>query len=71
MEEALKGFLSTEKASERVGIHRSQIRRLLESGKVKGTKVGRDWLVDAESLDHYAATQGWFRARRRKARKTK
>jgi excisionase family DNA binding protein len=69
MEDVLKGFLTTKEAGERVGMHHANVRRLLESGKVKGTKVGRDWVVDAESLDQYAATQGWYRARRRKGKK--
>jgi excisionase family DNA binding protein len=66
MEGGLKGYLTTRQASERSGIHHSHIRRLLEHGKVKGIKLGHDWLVDIESLDQYAATQGWHRARRRK-----
>jgi excisionase family DNA binding protein len=69
--EVFKGFISTKEASERVGIHQDQIRRLLEHGKLKGVKAGRDWFVDTESVDQYAASSGWYKARRRKRRQTK
>jgi excisionase family DNA binding protein len=71
MEEVFKGFISTREAGDRVGMHRSHIRRLLETEKIKGVKIGRDWFVDVESLQQYAATQGWYRARRRKKRTVK
>jgi excisionase family DNA binding protein len=31
------------------GVDESTMRRALASGRVKGTKPGRDWLVDADS----------------------
>jgi excisionase family DNA binding protein len=66
MQEVFKGFISTKEASERSGMHRAHIRRLLETEKIKGVKAGRDWFVDVESLKQYAASSGWHRARRRK-----
>jgi excisionase family DNA binding protein len=71
MEDAFKGLLTTKQAGERVGMHYTNVLRLLEHGKIKGVKVGRDWLVDPESLDHYATTKGWAKARRKKARAVK
>jgi excisionase family DNA binding protein len=71
MDEEIKGLLTTQQAGERVGMHRANVVRLLEYGKIKGYRIGRAWLVDAESLDHYAATQGWAKARRKKARAAK
>jgi excisionase family DNA binding protein len=71
MEEVFKGLTSTKEASERTGLNRSHIRRLLELEKVKGVKAGRDWFVDVESLDQYVAHSGWHKARRRKKRLNK
>jgi excisionase family DNA binding protein len=36
---------STKEAAQRLGLHDSQIRRLLQSGDIKGKKLGRDWVV--------------------------
>jgi excisionase family DNA binding protein len=71
MEEGFKGFLTTKQASERTGMHHANIRRLLEYGRIEGEKVGPIWLVDAESLDWWAANRGWAKARRKKAREAK
>jgi excisionase family DNA binding protein len=71
MQEAFKGFISTKEASERAGMHRAHIRRLLETERIKGIKAGRDWFVNAESLQQYAINSGWHRARRRKKRLNK
>jgi excisionase family DNA binding protein len=56
--EELPGFLSTRQAGERVGMHYSQIRKLLRDGKLKGIKVGHDWVVEVASLEHYIAHSG-------------
>jgi excisionase family DNA binding protein len=53
----IQGYTTTAEASQRVGLSDSQIRRLLESGTVKGVKPGRDWLVEIASLDHYIANR--------------
>ena len=49
----IKGYLTTRQASERSGISQDHIRRLMWSGTLSGLKLGRDWLVEASSLDHY------------------
>ena len=41
---------SVKKAAQRLGISDSQCRRLLETGKIKGKKLGHDWVV--LSLDY-------------------
>jgi excisionase family DNA binding protein len=71
MEEALQGLMTTKQANARVGLTVSQIRRLLEAGKVKGVKIGRDWLVEAGSLDHYVAHCGRPGARGSRSGKVK
>jgi excisionase family DNA binding protein len=68
MEALLEGFTSIKVAATWAGVDESQIRRLLREGKVGGAKLGRDWAVNAASLDNYLATHGWHRARWRKRR---
>jgi excisionase family DNA binding protein len=58
MEETLHGLMTTKQASGHVNLTVSHIRRLLEQGKVRGVKTGRDWLVEVASLDHYVANYG-------------
>ena len=41
---------TTKEAAERLGLEVSHVRRLLEEGKIKGRKFGRDWMV--LSLDY-------------------
>jgi len=36
---------SVKEASEKMGISDSHCRRLLESGQIKGKKLGHDWVV--------------------------
>ena len=49
----LQGYLTTKQASEKSGIFRDHIRRLMETGKLEGMRVVRDWLVQSSSLDFY------------------
>jgi excisionase family DNA binding protein len=66
MEEMLQGYITTTQAAERAGIDVSQIRRMVDTGKIRGVKAGRNWLAEIESLDYYAANYGWYHARRHK-----
>ncbi len=52
-----EGYLTTSAASQRCGLSRDHVRRLLERGILNGTKIGRDWLVMVESLDKYMANR--------------
>lgn len=36
---------TVDEASHMLGLDPSQVRRLLRSGELKGTKFGRDWMV--------------------------
>jgi excisionase family DNA binding protein len=61
--DAVPGYLTTMEAAQRFGRSDSQIRRLLESGKVRGKKFGHVWLVEIASLEHYM--EHYARRRRR------
>jgi len=37
---------TVEEAAKKIGLDTSQIRRLLRSGRMKGRKWGRDWMVE-------------------------
>jgi excisionase family DNA binding protein len=52
-DDAVPGYLTTMEAGQRVGRSDSQIRRLLESGRVRGKKFGHVWLVEVASLEQY------------------
>jgi len=41
---------TTKEAAEKLGLEVSHVRRLLEEGKIRGKKFGRDWMV--LSLDY-------------------
>jgi excisionase family DNA binding protein len=43
-------LVGTKEAGEQLGISQDHVRRLLEQGKIKGKKLGRDWVV--LSLDY-------------------
>lgn len=45
--------ITTVEASRLTGYNRDTIRRLILAGKVKGERLGRDWLVDQRSLMDY------------------
>ena len=51
-------MVTTTKAHEATGMSRSQIQYLCKIGRVKATRVGRDWLLSLSSL------QGYIRAMR-------
>lgn len=44
-------MLSTQQAAEKLGISQVRVRELLKSGKLKGRRVGRSWVVDESSVD--------------------
>jgi hypothetical protein len=50
-------YTSVNAASEASGISVSHVRRLLVSGRVKGRKLGRDWIVDSESLMEFVSNR--------------
>ena len=46
-------WLTTPEARELTGYHINHIRRLVKTGRVKGRKVARDWLVSRADLLAY------------------
>ena len=47
----------TPEAMRRTGYGMTQIWRLIHEGKVKARMIGRDWLIEVRSLDHYVKTR--------------
>lgn len=52
----LDQLLIVEEASEYSGYSDRHLRLLLETGKILGKKVGRDWVTTKEEIDKYLAT---------------
>ena len=48
--------ITTPQASERSGLSKVHLARLLREGKIEGVQLGREWLVYADSLEKYIAT---------------
>lgn len=53
---ARDGALSSQEAADRLGYTRQHVRRLIRTGQLRGHKLGRDWFVDAVSVDQYIAS---------------
>ena len=66
-ENSIPGFIGTIEA-EKLGLDRSQIRKLLRAGKIQGVRLGHDWLVREDSLRHYLSNCGHHRDRRRRGK---
>ena len=45
-------------AAERLGYHVNHVRRLLQTGTMKGERVGPIWLIDRQEVDRIKALQG-------------
>lgn len=50
----MEGYISTARAAEVLGSDVSYVRRLLRAKRIRGEKVGRDWLVEEKSAEEYA-----------------
>jgi excisionase family DNA binding protein len=46
-------MLSLEEVAYRLNVSVQTVRRLIDSGQLKGVKVGRQWRVRQEDLDAY------------------
>ncbi len=47
-------LLNSKQASEKKGVTVRRIRALIESGKLKAEKVGRDWIIEESELEKIA-----------------
>lgn len=52
----INDLVNIEGASEYSKLSRRHIRLLLETGKITGKKIGRDWVTTKEEIDKYLAT---------------
>ena len=53
----LEDHLTAKQAAQKFGLSDSHIRRLLENGKVQGTKVGNLWLIPNSAMEEYMANR--------------
>jgi len=44
-------IIGTTEAAKRLGVNPSRVRALIDSGRLKAIKVGREWLIDPKDLD--------------------
>jgi DNA adenine methylase len=51
------GLVSTREAAELLECTVQHVRLLIRSGKIIGARVGRDWLVDASSIEAYSSSK--------------
>jgi excisionase family DNA binding protein len=50
-----QGWITTDEAGELTGYSKAYLRGLASGGRVEARKIGRDWLVERESLLAYKA----------------
>ncbi len=53
----LSRYVTTKQAAEMLGVDRTQAARLVKAGKLKGVKLGHDWLVSRDSISKYLQTK--------------
>lgn len=51
-----KEWITTQEAAQILGVTPHHITYLLRTGKLKGKKFVRDWMVDRNSVEEYAAS---------------
>jgi len=61
-------YLTTKEAAEALGMTQSAVQNALISGRLRGTKFGRDWQISAREVEHYRLTPK--RSQGRRPRKT-
>lgn len=44
-------IIGTTEAAKRLGVNPSRVRALIDSGRLKAIKVGREWLIDPKDLE--------------------
>ena len=52
----LDGYIGTREASEITGLTSGYLRRLLAQGKIKGKRIGHDWIIDRKSVIKFSKT---------------
>ena len=51
-------MLTTKQAAAALGVTDSRVRQLLIDGRLKGEKVGRDWIISEADIKKYLASNG-------------
>jgi len=44
-------IIGTAEAARRLNVTQSRVRAMIDSGRLKAIKVGREWLIDPKDLD--------------------
>ncbi|HKO42711.1 MAG TPA: helix-turn-helix domain-containing protein [Pyrinomonadaceae bacterium] len=44
-------IISTAEAAKRLNVTSSRVRKMIEAGRLKAMKVGREWLIDPKDLN--------------------
>ena len=44
-------IINTAEAAQRLNVTQSRVRKMIDSGRLKATKVGSFWLIDPKDLD--------------------
>lgn len=52
----LNNLVGVREAAKRLEIHEESLRRLIRSGTFPAFKIGRQWYIDKEQLNLFAAT---------------
>jgi excisionase family DNA binding protein len=60
-------IIGTAEAARRLNVTQSRVRAMIDAGRLKAIKVGREWLIDPKDLD---AVKDRKVGRPRKVRKT-
>ena len=45
-------YITSKEVAEKLGMSHSHMRLLIRQGEIKGIKIGRDWLVEDDSVDY-------------------
>ncbi len=53
----MEKHVTTSEAAAVIGCNTSRVRQLLLAGKLRGERVGRDWLVERKSAEEYRDTE--------------
>lgn len=59
-------MITTKKAAEKLGISQRRVQILLRKGRIKGTKIDRQWFIE-ELECTYERQRGGYRPRKTKA----
>ncbi len=51
-----RAYLTTPQAAQRTGFSKTYLTQLLRKGILEGFRLGRDWLIYADSLERFLAT---------------